>query len=159
MLAESFWKQMKVVQRLHLRLYAAGSGRIVGGFNLLLTHTGRKSGIRYVTPLQYEKIDGAYWVGAGRGPAADWFRNIQVNPLVHVRVSDFEFDCIAEPAIDSGRVADFLEYRRMHHPFMIGKIIKLAHRLPVHPSRAQFLEVSRSTPMVILRPPNAGTSG
>jgi deazaflavin-dependent oxidoreductase (nitroreductase family) len=159
MLAESFWKQMKVVQRLHLRLYAAGSGRIVGGFILLLTHTGRKSGIRYVTPLQYEKIDGAYWVGAGRGPAADWFRNIQVNPLVHVRVSDFEFDCVAEPVTNSAHVADFLEYRRKHHPFMIGMIMKFAHGLPVHPSQAQYLEVSGSIPMVILRPPNAGTSG
>ncbi|MGD0876965.1 MAG: nitroreductase family deazaflavin-dependent oxidoreductase [Anaerolineales bacterium] len=150
---------MKVVQRLHLRLYATGRGRIVGGFILLLKHTGRKSGIRYVTPLQYEKIDGAYCVGAGRGLGADWFRNIQVNPLVHVQESDFEFDCIADPVTDSDRVADFLEYRRKLHPFMIGMIMKFAHRLPMHPSRAQFLELSKSTPMVILLPPNSGTSG
>jgi deazaflavin-dependent oxidoreductase (nitroreductase family) len=150
---------MKAVQRVHLRLYASGRGWIVGRFILFLTHTGRKSGIRYVTPLQYEKINEAYCVGAGRGPTADWFRNVQVNPLVHVQVSNFEFDCMAEPVTDSDRVADFLEYRCKHHPFMIGIIMKFAHRLPMHPSRAQFLELSKSTPMLILRPPAAGTSG
>ena len=112
-----------------------------------------------MTPLQYEMINKAYCVAAGRGPGADWFRNIQVNPLVHVQVSNFEFDCKAEPVTDSDRVADFLEYRRKHHPFMIGLIMKFAHKLPMHPSRAQFLELSRSTPMVILRPPTAGISG
>lgn len=59
MIADSFWKRMKAIQRVHLRLYASGRGWIVGRFILLLTHTGRKSGIRYATPLQYEKIDGA----------------------------------------------------------------------------------------------------
>ncbi len=145
---------MKAVQRVHLRLYAIGRGWIVGGFILLLTHTGRKTGNRYVTPLQYEKIDGAYCVGAGRGSSADWFRNILVNPLVHVQVSQFEFDCQAEPVTDLDKVMDFLEYRRKHHPFMIGLIMKFAHRLPMHPTRAQILELSKSTPMVILRPPS-----
>jgi len=73
---------------------------IVGRFILLLMHTGWKTGIHYVTPLQYEKIDGAFCVGAGRVPRADWFRNILVNPLVHVQVSHFEFDCQAEPITD-----------------------------------------------------------
>ena len=136
MIPDSFWERMKNIQRIHLRLYAGGKGWIVGRFILLLTHTGRRSGTRYVTPLQYEKIDGAYCVGAGRGLKADWYRNI-----------------LADPVTDPGRVADFLEYRRKHHPLMIGLLMKFAHKLPMHPSRAQFLELSKSTPLVILRPP------
>jgi deazaflavin-dependent oxidoreductase (nitroreductase family) len=143
---------MKKIQRVHQRLYASGKGRIVGRFILLLTHTGRKSGRRYGTPLQYEKIDGAYWVGTGRGPKADWFRNILADPHVHVQVDRDEFDCVAEPVTDPGRVADFLEYRRKRHPLMIGLMMKFAHNLPMHPSRAQFLELSKSTPLVVLHP-------
>jgi deazaflavin-dependent oxidoreductase (nitroreductase family) len=154
MIPAAFWKRMKNVQRIHKRLYDSGKGWIVGKFILLLTHTGRRSGTRYVTPLQYEKIDGAYYVGAGRGPKADWLRNLQADPHVHVRVGRCEFDCVAEPVTDPERVADFLEYRLKHHPLMIGLIMKFAHGLPLRPSRAQFLELSKFTPMVILRPPS-----
>jgi deazaflavin-dependent oxidoreductase (nitroreductase family) len=157
MIPDSFWKRMKNVQRIHLRLYASGKGWVVGGFILLLTHTGRKSGNRYVTPLQYEKIDGVYCVGAGHGPKADWYRNVLVDPHVHVQVDRCAFDCVAEPVTDPSRVADFLEYRRKRHPLMIGLMMKLAHQLPIHPSRAQFLELSKSTPFVVLRPPAVST--
>jgi len=153
MIPDSFWKRMKNIQRIHLRLVASGKGWIVGRFILLLTHIGRKSGTRYGTPLQYEKIDGAYCVGAGRGSKADWYRNIRADPHGHVQVDRRAFDCIAEPVTDPGRVADFLEYRRKRHPLMLGLMMKFAHQLPMHPSRAQFLELSKSTPLVILRPP------
>ena len=152
MIPDSFWSRMKTVQRIHKRLYDSGKGWMVGKFILLLTHTGRKSGTRYDTPLQYEKIDGAYYVGAGRGLKADWFCNIKANPHVHVRVGRAEFDCTAEPVTDPERVTDFLEYRLKRHPLMLGLIIKFAHKLPMRPSRLQLFELSRSTPLVILRP-------
>jgi deazaflavin-dependent oxidoreductase (nitroreductase family) len=152
MIPDSFWKRMKTVQTIHKRLYDSGKGWIVGKFILLLTHTGRKSGTRYDTPLQYEKVDGAYCVGVARGLKADWFRNIQADPHVHVRVDRCEFDCVAEPVTDPSRVADFLEYRLKRHPFMVGLILKFADKLPMRSSRAQLLELSKSTPLVILRP-------
>jgi deazaflavin-dependent oxidoreductase (nitroreductase family) len=151
MLPDGFWVRMKRVQGIHRRLYASGRGWVVGKFILLITHTGRKSGKRYVTPLQYEKIEGAYYVAAGRGTGADWYRNIQADRRVHVQVDRTAFDCTAEPVTDPERVADFLEYRRRHHPLMIGMIMKFAHRLPMHPSRKQFLDLAASTPLVILR--------
>ena len=152
MIPESFWKYMKTVQTIHKRLYDSGKGWIIGKFILLLTHTGRKSGTRYVTPLQYEKIAGAYCVGAGRGPKADWFCNIRANPHVHIQVDRIEFDCVAEPITDPEQVADFLEYRLKRHPLMLGLIMKFAHKLPMQPSRAQLLELGRFTPLVILHP-------
>jgi deazaflavin-dependent oxidoreductase (nitroreductase family) len=152
MISDSFWKRMNNIQRIHRRLYASGKGWIIGKFILLLTHTGRKSGKRYTTPLQYEKIDGAYWVGAGRGSKADWYRNLQADPNVHVQVNQAEFDCLAGVVRDPQQVADFLEYRRKRHPLMIGLIMRIAHRLPMRPSRTQLLELGASTPLVILRP-------
>ena len=143
---------MNAVQSIHKRLYASGKGWIIGKLILVLTHTGRKSGTRYGTPLQYEKIDGAYYVGAGRGCKADWFRNIQADPHVHVQVNRREFDGLAQAVTDPLRVADFLEYRLKRHPLMIGLIMKLTHHLPMRPSRAQLLELAKTTALVILRP-------
>lgn len=153
MIPDTFWSRMKRVQAIHKRLYDSGKGWIIGKIILLLTHTGRKSGSAYVTPLQYEKIDGAYYVGAGRGPKADWFRNVQANPCVHVRVNREEFDCTAEAVTEPERAADFLEYRLKQHPLMVGLMLKFAHKLPMRPSRSQLVELGKATPMVILRPP------
>jgi deazaflavin-dependent oxidoreductase (nitroreductase family) len=153
-LPDDFWVRIKPVQRLHQRLYAAGMGWVIGWFVLLLTHTGRKSGKRYLTPLQYEKINGAYYVGAGRGMRSDWFRNVLADRRVHVQAGRHAFDCLAEPVTETGRVADFLAYRLKRHPLMIGLIMKFAHHMPLRPSRTQLLELSRSTALVILCPPN-----
>ena len=86
-------------------------------------------------------------------PKSDWFRNVQADPHVHVRVGRVAFDCTAEPVTDPERAADFLAYRLKRHPLMIGLIMKLAHKLPMRPSRAQLLELGKATPLVILRPP------
>jgi len=43
-------------------LYRAGLGPVIGRVVLLLTTTGRRSGLPRVTPLQYEQIDGAIYV-------------------------------------------------------------------------------------------------
>ena len=153
MIPDAFWARMKNVQAIHKRLYESGKGWVVGKFILLLTHTGRKSGTSYTTPVQYERIDGAYYVGVGRGPKSDWFRNIQANPRVHVQVDRAEFDCLAEPVTDPKQVADFLEYRLKRHPLMIGLMMKFAHKLPMRPTHAQLVELGQSTPMVILHPP------
>ncbi len=153
MIPDIFWERMKNIQTIHKRLYDSGKGWIIGKLILLLGHTGRKSGKPYVTPLQYEKIDEAYVVGAGRGFQADWFRNVQADPRVHVRVGRIEFDCLAEPVCEPERAADFLEYRLKRHPLMLGLMMKFAHKLPMRPSRAQLVELAKTTPMVILRPP------
>jgi hypothetical protein len=52
-------------------LYAVGLGPWIGNLILLLTTTGRKSGRRRVTPLQYKEIDGRIYLAAVRGQKAD----------------------------------------------------------------------------------------
>jgi deazaflavin-dependent oxidoreductase (nitroreductase family) len=151
MIPDQFWSQIKNVQRIHQRLYDSGKGWIVGWLILLLRHTGRKSGKQYATPLQYEKIDGAYYIGAARGVKADWFRNIQANPEVQVSVGRKNFKAMAEPVTNAEKVADFLTYRLKHRPIMIGLMMRM-HKLPMKPSRDQLLELGRTTAVVVLHP-------
>lgn len=153
-LSDNFWTRIKPIQRIHQRLYAAGRGWIIGWLILLITHTGRRSGSQYDTPLQYEKIDGAYYVGAARGKKADWFRNIQANPQVHIQVAGEKFDCCAEPILEPERIADFLEYRLKRHPLLMGLMMK-THKLPMRPNRIQLVELAKSLAVVRLTPPGS----
>lgn len=146
------WVRMKNIQKIHRLLYAIGLGPLIGRFILLLTTTGRKSGVRRVTPLQYELIGDAYYVGAARGVKADWVRNIQCCPQIEVRVGAKHFQGTAEVITDPSKFADFLEVRLERHPRMIGLIMEKAHGLPRHPRREQLEDLGKSEAFVILHP-------
>ena len=59
-------------------------GNPVTGWQLMLTTTGRKSGLRRRTPLGYMIADGAAWVMAGYGSSTLWYRNLLADPAVDV---------------------------------------------------------------------------
>ncbi len=145
------WSKMKNIQKIHRVLYAIGLGPVIGGFIVLLTTTGRKSGKKRVTPLQYEKIGEDYYLGAARGLNADWVRNIQSNPKVELRVGAKHAQGTAKIVTDPSRFADFMEVRLERHPRMIGLIMEKAHGLPKHPSREQLEELAKNEAFVIVR--------
>jgi deazaflavin-dependent oxidoreductase (nitroreductase family) len=146
------WSKMKNIQKIHRVLYAIGLGPVIGRIILLLTTTGRKSGRRRVTPLQYEKIGPDYYLGAARGLHADWVRNIQADPHVDVRVGAKHFIGTAEVIDDPAKFADFMEVRLERHPRMVGLIMEKAHGLSRHPSREQLEEMAKTEAFVIVHP-------
>jgi deazaflavin-dependent oxidoreductase (nitroreductase family) len=146
------WAKMKNIQKIHRLLYAIGLGPLIGRIILLLTTTGRRSGLQRITPLQYEMIGEDYYVGAARGTKSDWVRNIQSCAQVEVRVGAKQFQGVAEVVTDPSKFADFVEIRLQRHPFMIGLIMEKAHGLPRHPSHAQLEELGRTEAFVILHP-------
>jgi deazaflavin-dependent oxidoreductase (nitroreductase family) len=152
MIQNEFWSRMKNVQRIHQFRYAVGLGPLVGKIILLLTTTGRKSGLKRVTPLQYEEIDGNYYLGSARGTKSDWFRNIEADCKVELRVKNLNVRGTAETVTDPARIADFLETRLQRHPYMMGLLMRKVHRLPKNPSRQQLIDLAASEAMVIIRP-------
>lgn len=145
------WHWMKPFNQRVAKIYQQGfrAKEIV----LLLTTTGRKSGQPRVTPLQYEEIEGAYYVGSARGDQADWYRNIIADPNVHVQLQDRSFQAIAEPITDPERIADFLEIRLQRHPKMIGRLMRL-EGLPANHSRSDLVAFANQKAVVIIRPCN-----
>jgi len=137
--------------RLFKFLYTIGFGPVVGRLVLLLTTTGRKSGLPRVTALQYEEVDGAIYLGSSKGTHADWFQNLVANPCVTVRVKARQFSGIAEPVTDPGRIADFLELRLRRHPQMVGAIFK-SEGLSATPSRVELETYAHKLALVIIRP-------
>ena len=67
--SKTIYRRMKNLNARMMANYKRGFGptRVV----MLLTTIGRKSGLPRQTPLQYEEIEGVYYVGSARGVQAD----------------------------------------------------------------------------------------
>lgn len=123
---------MRRMNRFVRRIYSAHfpGRRLI----LLLTTTGRRSGLPRATPLQYELIDGIHWVASGWGQDADWLKNIRHHPHVWVQVGGDRYQALAEIIDEPTRVADFLKLRLERHPLMVGLMLR-AQGLPVKHNR------------------------
>ena len=144
----SIWKILKYPPQF---FYAIGLGPIYGRLVLLLTTTGRKSGLPRVTPLQYEEMEGKIVIASARGTKSDWYRNILVDPNVTVRVKSREFNGLAKPVENPERVADYIKYRLRKHPRMIGFIMR-RDGFPHNPTREDLVAYSANRALVIITP-------
>jgi len=72
----------------------------VGGRIMVITHTGRKTGIRRRTPVNYTIADGEIYCTAGFGSKSDWYRNIIANPEVEVWLPNGWWAGVAEEVTD-----------------------------------------------------------
>jgi len=142
-----FWRLFNFGPR---TAYAVGLGPLIGNSVLLLTTLGRKSGLPKITPLVYEELDNKIVVASARGTAADWLRNIMVNPKVSVRVGRRQFDAVAEMTCDPERIADYLQQQLERKPAMFGAILR-AQGLSSEPSRADLISFAPKRPMVTIR--------
>ncbi len=70
------------------------------GRYMVLTHTGRKSGLRRRTPVNYASVDGDLYCVAGFGRGADWYRNLIANPAVEIWLPDGWWNGAAEEVVD-----------------------------------------------------------
>jgi deazaflavin-dependent oxidoreductase (nitroreductase family) len=96
---------VKLTTRMHILLYRATAGT-VGGLvsgmpNMLLTTTGRKSGLKRTTPLFYLPDRGNFVVVASYGgnPKAPlWWKNLQADPTGWVEIGGRTFEVRASLA-------------------------------------------------------------
>ena len=80
----------KYFNRLMILMWRLGMGQLINfwpqviGRIMVITHTGRKTGLRRHTPVNYAIVDGDVYCVVGFGPGSDWYRNIQASPQVEV---------------------------------------------------------------------------
>jgi deazaflavin-dependent oxidoreductase (nitroreductase family) len=91
--------------------FRANQGR-VGGFlagttMILIHHTGRRSGLKRVSPLAASaRGDGSLAVVASNGGShthPDWYHNLKANPCVEVELGTQVFTALAEELDDAAR--------------------------------------------------------
>jgi deazaflavin-dependent oxidoreductase (nitroreductase family) len=70
---------------------------------LLLTTTGRRSGLPRTTAVSFMEVGGRYVIFAGWGTRANWYQNLLANPEVTLQVGNQRRSAIAEPVQDPAR--------------------------------------------------------
>lgn len=138
--------------KLPILQYKLGMGWMVGKYFLLLTTTGRRSGKRRYTALEYiyDKENDSYRIAAGWGGKTDWYRNLLKNPNVRVQVGRRKFDAIAERVRDED-VAKFMMDVSKLNPRM-ERVWNRWSDKPVDGTFAGYLYAARSFPSVWLKP-------
>lgn len=147
--APLIWRGMRAINRAPERMIGRGRGprRVV----LLLTTTGRRSGLPRTVPLQYEEVDGVISVASARGPQADWFRNAQADPHVRVQIGDRRLEGVAEPVVAPDRIAEFFRLRLARHPVMM-RLMMAADGVPPWASAAALERFAGTKALLIIRP-------
>jgi deazaflavin-dependent oxidoreductase (nitroreductase family) len=142
----SFYKRSKIGP---MTAYRLGLGPLIGRVILLLSTTGRKTGLERVTPLQYELINGDYIIGAALGMKSDWVRNIIADPRVSFRVKNETYTGRAEVITEVGEIVAYIEHRIEQRPIMIRLIMRL-DGFKLNPSREELEEYARNLAVVRL---------
>ena len=95
-------------------LWRLGLGRFMnvwpGGFGRLLVieHRGRKSGARYLTPLNYTRAGDDLFCIAAFGTRTDWYRNLLANAGGAAWLPDGRWEIEAADASDDPRRLDLI---------------------------------------------------
>ena len=91
---------VRVLMRAPLLLYRLGLGGLIGKSTLVLTTTGRRTGRVRTTPVNYWEVGGTFYLIAGSGTHADWYRNLVAQPEVEVQVGRRRLRAVAAPLTD-----------------------------------------------------------
>lgn len=134
-------RDWRLFGRLHTKLYRRLGGRFVGSVGLgrkvlLLTTTGRKTGLRRTTPLVYMPLGDhvvVYPSNGGKEARPAWWLNLQAHPRATVQLGKAHQDVLARPATEA-------EYAELW-----------PRAADYNPHWRQYAEsVARSIPLVIL---------
>ena len=120
---------------------------------LILTTIGRNSGQPRSIPLQFEEVEGVYYVASARGIQSDWYRNLVACSKVDVQVGGKRFSTLVELMTDPILIADFLELRMKRHPHFMGIMLRL-EGLPRKYSRTDLEKFAKRLAIVALHQDN-----
>ncbi len=123
---------------------------LLGGRFVLIEHLGRRSGLpRHVVLEVVHREPGALMVISGSGPDAQWFRNIQAEPIVRIWSGGIRDAVAVAVPLSAEHGTAILESYRHHHPLaarVLGQAIgipEFTHGKPVPVRRAEELPLVR----------------
>ena len=105
------------VFRLPLHLYRRGWGRFLGHSFLVFVHAGRNTGTPHEATamvLSFDKTTKEAVICSAWGPDADWVRNLNVRPALHVQIGRESFVPEQRFLTEDEAFAVAVEFRRQH---------------------------------------------
>ena len=142
----------RFVLRIPIFFYRIGLGFLFGDRFLMLTHTGRKSGVKHrviLEVVQHDLVNDRYYIASGWGEKSNWYQNILNNPNVQFQVKNSKYDAYATKA-DNEKAADVLFDYATRNPnaFLILSDRIIGERL--EPSKVNCMLMADHIPLVML---------
>jgi deazaflavin-dependent oxidoreductase (nitroreductase family) len=109
---------LKFLFKVPVWLHKMGLGgweRLVGAQWMLITTKGRKTGkLRHtmVDVMDYDKASDTYYIEAAYGARADWYKNIQANPIFEAKVGRRKFNARAGALTTEGASEMLVQFYR-----------------------------------------------
>jgi deazaflavin-dependent oxidoreductase (nitroreductase family) len=144
---------LRMLLRLPVFLYRARMGWLFGQRFLLLTHVGRKSGLRHHTVLEvvrYERSCRTCFVASGWGEKAQWFKNIIAQPEVEVTLGARTRRAWAR-RIERGEAEQALRDYARRHPWAVTQLARIMLGRGHEGSDEDFELLAEHVPLVELR--------
>jgi len=120
-------KVLRFGLRLPIWLYRTRFGWMLGDRFLLLTHTGRKSGLPRQTVIevvQHDKTSDTYYVVSGWGEKSDWYRNIRKDPSVVIQTGRRTFRSTTE-FVPEDKAVEIVQAYALDHPVAFNELSRL----------------------------------
>jgi deazaflavin-dependent oxidoreductase (nitroreductase family) len=127
-------------------LWRLGLGRLADvwphGFGRLLVieHTGRRSGTRYLTPVDYTNVGDDLYCIAAFGEASDWYLNLLAAPHTAVWLPDGRWEVSVADVSDDPQRVDLIRRVLIDSGFA-------AHLFGLHPHRISDEDLAEATAM------------
>jgi deazaflavin-dependent oxidoreductase (nitroreductase family) len=142
----------RIFFRMPIMLFRFGLGWLLGERFLMLTHTGRVSGLKRRAVLEVMRHAGeadTYFVASGWGASSDWFRNVQKQPKVSVVVGRRRFEAFARITPLEEAEGEMLDYAR-RHPTALKQLARMLG-YQIGSSEEDIRELGRLIPVVALK--------
>ena len=144
---------MRIGLRIPIFLYRIKLGWLLGKRALLLTHTGRKSGLArqaVIEVIDHDAAGDTYFISSGWGEKSDWYRNIQKNAQVTVQVGNRRWPAQAVRLPDEAAASHFAVYAQKH-PRAFRELTKITVGEDFSDMNAACRRVAASLPLLALR--------
>jgi deazaflavin-dependent oxidoreductase (nitroreductase family) len=138
--------------KIPLLFHRIGLDSLIQHWILIITTTGRRSGLPCTTPLgfSYDLDRGAFIVMSGWEGRTDWYRNARANPRVRVWALGKEFAAVAEPASEL-EVAPILKDIIQLNPRSINMLSRWSE-VEIDGSQESLTAAAPHFPVLLLKP-------
>lgn len=99
-----------------VQLWRLGLGPLMGQVMMMITHTGRKSGLPRRTLVEFHRLNGKKYAPSGFGGQSQWYRNIHADPHVTIQTSDGTEHAIATRVTNDEEILALLLDKMKNRP-------------------------------------------
>jgi deazaflavin-dependent oxidoreductase (nitroreductase family) len=119
-----------------VQLWRLGLGPIIGHQMVLISHTGRKSGLTRRTMTELHVVNGKKYAPSGFGRRSQWYRNIEADPRVTIQTASGAESVIASRVTDDDELLSLMD---LGDPINLVMLRSFLDSLEIEPTEEDIL--------------------